>query len=260
MTPAGLGLSSDIKSMNHRLHRFHRLKRRNLCNLWFHLFSFSVDAYRAFVERLANAPAPANTLNPYAGPGAAALRRDNLALYLTRLAVRRPGVLLVGEAPGYRGCGVTGVPFTSRAILLDEPSPFSLLGAAAGFRLGEKSCAAREASATIVWGTLTALGQLPLLWNACPFHPHPVGRPAANRAPTAAEVAAGEWAVRELLVLFPVGQVIAVGHKARAALGRWGIPAAAVRHPSHGGKNAFARELGRLFKKNGTTDYTDFTD
>ena len=96
-----------------------------------------------------------------------------------------------------------------------------------------------------------------LLWNACPFHPHPSGRPAANRAPTAAEVAAGEWAVRELLTLFPVGQVIAVGNKARAALGRWGIPAAAVRHPSHGGKAAFSRELERLFKKNGTTDFTD---
>jgi hypothetical protein len=211
-----------------------------------------VNAYRAFVERLAAVPAPADAVNPYAGDGPAALRRDNLALYLARLAVRRPGVLLVGEAPGYRGCAVTGVPFTSRAILLAEPSPFGLFGAAAGFRIDEKSCAAREATATIVWTTLTTLGELPLLWNACPFHPHPPGRPAANRAPTAAEVAAGEWAVRELLALFGVGRVIAVGNRARVALGRWGVPAAAVRHPSHGGKAPFARELHRLLKMENT--------
>lgn len=233
-------------------------QRENLCNLWFlFLLLYAVDVFRAFIERLAAAPAPPDARNPYTGDGPAAIRRGNLALYLTRLAVRRPGVLLVGEAPGYRGCAVTGVPFTSRAILLDERSPFGLFGAAAGFRIDEESCAAREATATIVWGALGALGQLPLLWNACPFHPHPSGRPAANRAPTAAEVAAGEWAVRELLTLFPVGQVIAVGNRARAALGRWGIPAAAVRHPSHGGKAAFSRELERLFKKNGTTDFTD---
>jgi hypothetical protein len=207
-----------------------------------------VDAYRAFVERLAAAPAPPQAINPYAGVGPAAIRRDNLTLYLRRMAAPRPRALLVGEAPGYRGCGVTGVPFTSRAILLGEPSPFGLFGAAAGFRLDDEPCAAREATATMVWATLSALGELPLLWNACPFHPHPPGRPAANRAPTAAEVAAGEWALRELLALFPVGQVIAVGHKARVALGRWGVPAGAVRHPSHGGKAPFARDLAQLLR------------
>jgi len=207
-----------------------------------------VDAYRAFVERLAAVAAPPDAINPYAGNGPAAVRRDNLALYLTRMAARRPAVLLVGEAPGYRGCGLTGVPFTSRAVLLGEPSPFGLFGAAAGFRLDDAPGAAREATATILWQTLTVLDCLPLLWNACPFHPHPPGRPAANRAPTTAEVAAGEWAVRELMRLFGVNQVIAVGNKARAALGRWAIPAAAARHPSHGGKASFARDLTGLLR------------
>ena len=107
-------------------------------------------------------------------------------------------------------------------------------------------CAAREATATILWATLLALDCLPLLWNACPFHPHPPGRPAANRAPTAGELAAGEWAVRELVGLLAVERVVAVGNKARTALGRWGIPAAAVRHPSHGGKAQFACDLARV--------------
>ena len=205
-----------------------------------------MDVYRAFVERLAGAPAPRDAINPYAGDGPAAARRDNLALYLTRMAARRPTVLLVGEAPGYRGCGVSGVPFTSPAILLGEPSPFGLFGAAAGFRLDDAPATTREATATIVWATLVDLGCLPLLWNACPFHPHPPGRADGNRPPTAGEVAAGEWAVRELLRLLAVERVVAVGHKARVALGRWGILAAPVRHPSHGGKAQFARDLARV--------------
>ena len=208
-----------------------------------------MDVYRAFVERLAAVPAPPDAVNPYAGGGPAAVRRDNLTLYLSHMAARRPRALLVGEAPGYRGCAVSGVPFTSRAVLLGEPSPFGLFGAAAGFALDDEPCVAREATATIVWATLSELGELPLLWNACFFHPHPAGRPAANRAPTAAELAAGEWAVRELLALFAVERVIAVGNKARDALGRWGIPAAAVRHPSHGGKAQFARDLAGVFKE-----------
>ena len=207
-----------------------------------------MDVYRAFVERLAGVPAPPDALNPYTDGGPAVARRANLTLYLTRMAARRPRALLVGEAPGYRGCAVTGVPFTSRAVVLGEPSPFGLFGAAAGFGVDDEPCAAHEATATIVWATLTELGQLPLLWNACPFHPHPAGRPAANRAPTAAEVAAGEWAVRELLALFAVERVIAVGNRAKAALGRWGIPAAAVRHPSHGGKAQFARDLAGIIR------------
>lgn len=208
-----------------------------------------MDAYRGFVARLSETPAPRDVTNPYAGDGPAAARRDNLTLYLTRMAARRPRLLLVGEAPGYRGCGVSGVPFVSRAVLLGQPSPFDLFGAAAGFRLDEEPGAAREATATIVWATLVALGVLPLLWNACPFHPHPPGRPAANRAPTTVELAAGEWAVRELMRLFAVERVVAVGNKARTALGRWGIPAAAVRHPSHGGKAQFAAELARVVEE-----------
>lgn len=202
-----------------------------------------MDAYLAFVARLAAAPAPPQARNLYAGDGPDAVRRDNLALYLTRLAARRPRVLLVGEAPGYRGCGATGVPFTSGAILLDEMSPFGLFGATAGFRLAETNDPAREATATILWGTLRTLDCLPLLWNASPFHPHRPNQPLSNRAPAAVEIAAGEWAVRELMALFAVERVIAVGRVAGAAVERWGIAATAVRHPSHGGKVAFGQQL-----------------
>ena len=200
-----------------------------------------MDACRAFVERLANVPALPATVNPYAGDGPAAVRRDNLARYLSLMLARRPALLLVGEAPGYRGARVTGVPFTSEAVLLGEPAPFGLFGASAGFcGCGEPGIQRREATATVLWNTLATLDYLPLLWNACPLHPHQPGRPDSNRAPNAAELAPGQTFVADLLALYAIERVVAVGRKAQWALAAWGIPAAHIRHPGHGGKDAFA--------------------
>jgi hypothetical protein len=42
---------------------------------------------------------------------------------------------------------------------------------------------------------------------------------------------------------YGIETVIAVGNKAADALAGWGIPARRVRHPGHGGKAAFVREL-----------------
>lgn len=49
----------------------------------------------------------------------------NLQLYFQYMNVfsseRR--ILLVGEAPGHKGCGVTGIPFTSSAIFRKGQHP-----------------------------------------------------------------------------------------------------------------------------------------
>lgn len=204
-----------------------------------------MDRICAFVAELATMAAPPATFNPYSGDSeGAAARRANLTLYLTRMAERRPRMLLVGEAPGYRGCRVTGVPFTSEAILLDEPSPFGLFGATAGFRAAAgTNVPRREATASTLWAVLVGLGCLPLLWNAFPFHPHRPDDAASNRAPTTRETAVGHAAVSRLLALYEIEQVVAVGNKAAAALARWRIDAAQARHPSHGGKAGFTRDL-----------------
>jgi hypothetical protein len=183
--------------------------------------------------------------NPYVGSSpAAAARRDNLALYLRRMAERQPRLLLVGEAPGYRGGRVTGVPFTSEAILLAEPSPFGLFGRSAGFRAGDEvGIHRREATATSLWETLVTLNVLPLLWNAFPYHPHRPGAPDSNRPPTRRELAMGRQILLELIAGLEIETVIAVGNVAAAALARWGMATRRVRHPGHGGKETFAREL-----------------
>lgn len=41
------------------------------------------------------------------------IRRKNLMNYFERMERLKPSILLVGEAPVYRGCRRSGIPFTS---------------------------------------------------------------------------------------------------------------------------------------------------
>jgi uracil-DNA glycosylase family 4 len=154
------------------------------------------------------------------GPGAAT-RRERLRAYLKARA--EAPLLLVGEAPGYRGTRVSGVPFTSERQLTGT-------GPA-------------EATATIVHRVLAELGieEDVLLWNVVPTHPHRPGRPDTNRRPTRAEVRAGLLFVDRLT---HGRRVVAVGRLAHAVLG-----GQYVRHPSHGGAAAFRGGLGAACRR-----------
>jgi uracil-DNA glycosylase len=166
------------------------------------------------VERLAAARI-GDTFNQYAS--SLALRK-RLSDYLARRAEAE--ILLVGEAAGYRGARVSGLPFTSER---------QLTGAGPA-----------EATATIVHRVLEELGigETVLLWNVVPTHPHRPGEPASNRRPTATEIAAARPFLDELA---PGRHVVPVGRVAEAALGIEGI-----RHPSHGGAAAFRAGLAQL--------------
>lgn len=213
-----------------------------------------MNQFRAFVRSLSLAPETPFSFNPYSGKDEAAKkRRFNLTLYLTRMAGRQPQVLLLGEAPGYRGCRVTGIPFTSESVLQESPSPFGLFQASAGFRYSsEPETPCREATATILWQTLVKLNALPLLWNAYPFHPHQLHSSRSNRPPTGEELAIGRGVLCALLNLYSIEFVIPVGNRADQALRKWGIASREkVRHPARGGKEAFRRELTDAFARAG---------
>jgi uracil-DNA glycosylase len=165
-----------------------------------------------FVNRLAAAQIGA-TFNFYREGDGADLRRERLREYLEENADAE--LLLVGEAPGWRGTRVSGVPFTSERQLTGS-------GPA-------------EATATIVRRTLAELELDALCWNVVPTHP---GSETANRRPTEGEVMASRFFLEELTRR---RQVIAVGRLAQRVTG-----APYVRHPSHGGGTAFRRGLLRF--------------
>jgi uracil-DNA glycosylase len=169
---------------------------------------------RSLIDRLAAARI-GRTTNFYRHGSGAAERRDRLAAYLE--ARTGAGILLLGEAPGYRGARICGIPFTSERLLTGS-------GPA-------------EATATIVHRVLRELGVEDdvLLWNVVPTHP---GTATSNRAPSRREVAEGRVFADELAV---GRRVVAVGRVAHGALG--GVY---VRHPSHGGAGAFAAALHAL--------------
>ena len=166
------------------------------------------------IERLARARIGA-TFNFYRDGEGAAVRRERLRAYLE--SRRDAPLLLVGEAAGYRGARISGIPFTSER---------QLTGAGPA-----------EASATIVHRVLAELGleNSVLLWNVVPTHP---GTESSNRPPHRDEIVGGLPFARELA---RSRRVIAVGRLAEAALG-----APYVRHPSRGGAQAFRAGLRRL--------------
>ncbi|MGH3081142.1 MAG: uracil-DNA glycosylase [Gaiellaceae bacterium] len=166
---------------------------------------------RAFVHELARARIGA-TFNQYAD---SELRRERLAAYLGRQWSAR--FLLVGEAAGYRGARISGVPFTSERQLSGR-------GPA-------------EATATIVKRMLAELDleDEVLLWNVVPTHPHRPGEPKSNRRPTKTEV---RDAMRFLEPLARGRRTVAVGRLAHSVLG-----GTYVRHPSHGGSAGFRMGL-----------------
>ena len=158
-----------------------------------------------FVERLAAATI-GDTFNFYRDGERADVRRERLRTYLERHATTP--LLLVGEAAGYRGARISGIPFTSERQLTGT-------GPA-------------EATATIVRRTLAELELDVLCWNVVPTHP---GTPTRNRRPTRTEVTSS----RPFLDAMARGRrVIAVGRLAARVTG-----ATYVRHPSHGGARDF---------------------
>ena len=165
-----------------------------------------------FVERLAAARI-GSTYNFYREGDGADVRRGRLRRYLEERATAR--VLLVGEAPGFRGARVSGIPFTSERQLTGT-------GPA-------------EATATIVQSALAQLEVDALCWNVVPTHP---GTEGSNRRPTAAEVAASLPFLHELA---GGRRVLAVGRLAERV-----TDAPYLRHPAHGGAAGFRAGLLRF--------------
>ena len=205
------------------------------------------DSIDAFVERLAAGRSGPNSVNPFdRSRDDNEIRRRNLARYLGQLSERRPTTLLVGEAPGYRGMAITGVPFTNTVLLRRGIPEFGLFGGENGYAVPDSPAVAAEPTATVMWQVLTSLDFLPVLWSAFPLHPHRPGEPLSNRTPTVAEAMAWSWSWQALRDIMAINAVVAVGNVAQASLARAGMTVPRVRHPAHGGREEFRHGLQKL--------------
>jgi len=170
------------------------------------------------------------------------LQRANLEKYLEYMYTQKPDTMLIGEAPGYNGCRLTGIPFTSEYIVSEGVLEGKLFGLANGYKASKKRVK-KEQSATAMWSVLEELEVLPLLWNAFPFHPFKKENINSNRKPNGKELEVGKAYLSELIELFGITQIIAVGNVAEQTLHKMKIKHKKVRHPSYGGKADFKEQL-----------------
>lgn len=172
--------------------------------------------------------------NPWYGDDEAAnQRRRNLLEFLQER--RAAPILLVAEAPGYRGCRQTGVPLT-------DPSELSGTGT-------------EERTATYVYEALRDFGIVDdvVMWNVFPFHPHPPGVHDRNRRLLDSEAKPFAPLVR---FFAPASRslVVAVGGKAKLGMTSAGIRFSHIPHPIRR-KTQFRQGLATLVDqlRTGTT-------
>lgn len=206
---------------------------------------FAARRAAEFVQRLA-ALAFTSSFNPYSEtcgrfdlPDAPMIRRRNLELLLT--AALRHGVdaVWVARDLSFNGGRRTGLPMTDELRL----GAYAQLLRAEGVQRATSGPPIVEQTSRIVWSAIRANGNRVWLWNVFPLHPHEPGRPFSNRAHKAAERDAGLEFLDWLLSNLRYRRTVAIGRDAEAALRERGVPAVPVRHPSHGGQNAFRQGI-----------------
>lgn len=206
------------------------------------------DALLAAIDEL---PSLAATHNPWRASNDDDSADNGPARRIAHLRAHagRPGLrlVLIGEAAGYQGCRISGIPFTSEALLIDGSIP----AIAATPRLSTRARPWSEPSARVVWRTLyeQQLVDRTFLWNAFPLHPHEPGKPHSNRTPTRSELLAGEGVLQALRAALPDAVLAAVGNKSSEALTRLGYAHQALRHPAYGGVTEFVAGVTRLARE-----------
>lgn len=197
-----------------------------------------------FVARLSKKRNSGTVFNPYRSQALA----NNLRHYL-EVMFNLPGerILLVGEAPGYRGCRITGIPFSSGKLFETEQHPVLRI-IQSNLTLNKIEA---ENTASMVWRYLADKAVTPLFWNAFPYHPHPKGQPDKNRAPTKVEIKQGKRYLKALADLYQPSLIAGIG-RAGTDCSQQAFPEQPItyiRHPSYGGKKEFIATMDGIFKQ-----------
>lgn len=196
-----------------------------------------------FIEKLAKIEKNGNSTNLYYGDNIESeIRRHNLKEYLALTKRQKPDVMLLGEAPGYRGCRLTGIPFTCERNIADtkyfKNGNFKTINDADNLE--------SEVSASVVWNEISTCKRDTLIWNIFPFHPHENNNIKTNRTPNSKELKEGKEILIELLTLFEIKKIIAIGRKSESQIRNLGFNYAYVRHPARGGAKVFIESLRKF--------------
>ncbi|WRQ72922.1 MAG: uracil-DNA glycosylase [Methanosarcinales archaeon Met12] len=171
--------------------------------------------------------------------------RNNLRLYFDYLLQNKHDVLLIGEAPGYNGCRLTGIPFTSGAVIKkSEHKIFKKIGSEIVLHQ-----VVSENTATILWDFLGSNRLVPILWNAFPFHPNKSRIPKSNRRPNVLEIEEGKKYLRIVYDLFKPKKLCSLGQVGEKVLKELfpNEKIIYIRHPSRGGKKDFIEGMLKLY-------------
>ncbi len=207
--------------------------------------AFNRIQYNNFINNLTGYSTTATVVNQYTN----STQIQNLEHYLKNIEVLNPTILLVGEAPSYNGCSITGIPFTSEFIIKNQTKTQAtiLVNCIA------KNCQ-KEQSATIFWDKLEEralkgkLNTPPLIWNIFPFHPHPNGKQNSNRKPVSSELIMGLTILNDLITLFPgIKEIYAIGKVASKTIKNLANYKGYVCHPANGGKTQFNIDMDKVF-------------
>lgn len=181
--------------------------------------------------------------NQYLDPDIA----NNLRLYLNyMLGIEDKRILMVGEAPGYNGCRLTGIPFTSGAVFEQFDHPL-LNNLKPRLRLGK----IKEPTAKIVWEYLSETKRSPVFWNAFPFHPHPKDSLNENRgALTNSEIETGKQYLHIIHSIFKPEIAAGIGKKGFESAQKVfpDLDVFYIRHPSFGGKLKFIKGMDHILQ------------
>ncbi|NDJ54506.1 MAG: hypothetical protein GYB68_15670 [Chloroflexi bacterium] len=212
----------------------------------------TLDTYTVdnLLDQLRALGEPERCFNPYLDAhGRDSERRSaNLRRYLLDMGDRQPDVLLLFEAPGYRGCRVSGIPVTSERIMLVEIEKWKLFGN--GYqRVSKRSDGIAEMTATILWKALIEIAdQPPLIWNTFPLHPFdPRKGELSNRTPMRREQRLGYPLIEQVIALFDLETIVGVGRTAQRALTDLRIHHIEARHPAQGGKADFVAAMQEIY-------------
>lgn len=160
----------------------------------------------------------------------------NLLHYFRHIATNKIDIMLIGEAPGYRGCALTGIPFTDEVQLKCTQNNYAIGAWPRHKEMGKTS----ERSASVMWSQLRKYHITPLMWNVFPFHPYYEGKINSNRTPTKAEINEGIKYINALISIFSIktSQIFAIGKKASSAL-EFINDNHCIRHPANDFKKEF---------------------